>query len=259
MMIRARGFRFEMTLDQDVIRVQQFAKYLEDIKPTILKAMGVQAVSWAVQDYRKKSDGGTAQGVTWKPITASAIRTRLAGRTPYQRQSSELKTLSERQKPITEALRRKMPKGAEHANKRKAIANKFMESKEGKELSKIQKKRKGIRDKRKATIAKELGSARIGVDTGRLVNSLVYGVQDLASIKPPARLTGDAPPRAAFDIQGNNIRIGSNLKYAGYFDEKRPVFSGTFMDTTRRDQMDRLIEKTTALEFKRKFGGPFNA
>lgn len=221
MMIRARGFRFEMTLDQDVIRVQQFAKHLEDVKPKVLTAMGVQGVSWAIQDYRTKSDGGTAAGVTWKPITASAIRSRLAGRTPWKNQRSQLAAMK------------------------------------GDTSPKAKKKRQSIRDKRKATIAKELGSARIGVDTGRLVNSLVYGVQDLASIKPPARLTGVAPPRAAFDIQGNNIRIGSNLQYAGYFDEKRPVFSGTFMNPDRRQQMDKLIEKTVELEFKRKFGGPF--
>lgn len=257
MMVRSRGFSFEMNLDKEVIRVQQFEKHLQDITPDILRAMGVQAVSWAVQDYRSRSDGGTAGGTTWNPITAGAIRSRLAGRTPWQRQTEQLLKLRAEQEPLTEKLRRKMPEGDDPKIKarRGAIARKFMESEDGKKLEKIKKKRRDIRAKRKTTIERELSTARIGVDTGRLVNSLVYGVQELSAIRPPARLANTQGLKPAlFTIQGNQIRIGSVMEYAKYFDEKRPIFPVGFLDPNRRKQLDRIIELTTNSAFRRKFG-----
>lgn len=255
MMLRGRGFRFEMTLDREAVRVASLAKHLQDVSPTVLTAIGVQAVSWAVQDFRARSGGAAAGGIQWKPITEAAARTRLAARAPWQNQSKQLEQLSAEQQPLMEKLRRKLPPGTNKSANRKAIANGFMESKDGQSLRKIQKKREGIRAKRKAAIAKEHAAAKVGVDTGRLVNSLVYGVQDLSSVRVGVPLKGEAPPRAAFDIAGNTIRIGSNLKYAGYFDAMRPIFGQGFLDAGRRESIDKLIEKTVDLAIKQKFGG----
>jgi hypothetical protein len=218
MMIRHRGFSFEMPLDREIVRVGQFMKQLEDTKPVVLKAMGVQAVSWVVQDYRARSDGRGAGGITWRPITDGAIRTRLAGRAPWRNQRSQLESIK-----------------GDYSNKAK-------------------KKRQSIRENRKKTIAKELGAARIGVDTGRLVNSLVYGVADLNKVRVGVKLQGSVP-RAAFDVSGNEIRIGSNMQYAGYFDQDRPIFGDGFLDEGRKKILDTVIEKTVDAHFKRKFGG----
>lgn len=261
MMLRKGGFSFEMNLDREVIRVQNLSKSLTDLKPTILKAMGVQAVSWAVQDYRAKSDGGPAGGITWQPITLSAARNRLSHRAPYQDQTSQLKRLSEEQKPLTEALRRRLPKGKDDAKKaaqRKGSSGHFMNNTpEGKQLQRIKNKRKKIRERRKKMIEKEQAAARIGVDTGRLVNSLVYAVAELSAIKPPKLQSGSGSPTPAlFTVQGDSIHIGSLMKYATYFDEKRPIFGPTFIDSGRRQQLDNLIETTIRASLKQRGGSP---
>ena len=258
MMIRARGFSFEMTLDQEATRLRALARHLEDATPTVLTAMGVQAVSWAVQDFRERSNGGNAAGVSWAPITLSGARTRLAGRAPYRNDSRSLKGLREAEKPILEMLRKRLPAGQDKAKNRAAIASNFMaKTPEGKELRSIQKTRQKIRDKRRKQIEREKSSAKVGVDTGRLVNSLVYGVADLSSIKTPKGKDSEAPreglKRAAFDIQGNSIRVGSNMKYAGYFDERRPIFGPDFMSSDRKQKMDRLIEQAIDKYLEKKF------
>ena len=258
MMIRARGFSFEMTLDQEATRLRALARHLEDATPTVLTAMGVQAVSWAVQDFREKSNGGTAGGNSWKPISLSGARTRLAGRDAYRSDSKSLKGLRDAEAPLREMLRKRLPAGKNKAPNRGAIASNFMDkTPEGKEIRSIQKTRKKIRDKRRKQIEREKNSAKVGVDTGRLVNSLVYGVADLSSIKTPKGKDSEAPreglKRAAFDIQGNVIRIGSNMKYAGYFDERRPIFGPDFMSSERKQKMDRLIEQAIDRYLEKKF------
>jgi len=222
MMIRARGYSFEMTLDAEVTRLRALSRHLEDATPTVLTAMGVQAVSWAVQDFRDKSNGGSAGGVSWKPISLAGARTRLAGRAPYRSDSKSLQGLREAEKPLKEMLRRRLPKGGDRKPNRGAIAADFMRSTpEGKELKSIQKTRQKIKKKRAGQIEREKNSAKVGVDTGRLVNSLVYGVAPLEqAIKVPKGKASDAQrealTRAALDISGNTVadprRVRSGIR-----------------------------------------------
>lgn len=273
MMIRARGFSFEMTLDQQVARLEQMSRMYEEAAPTALKAMGVQAVSWAVQDYRARSDGKSAAGVSWKEIGKGAAISRLRHRAPWANDRSKLEKIREEEKPLKEMLRRKLPRGGKKKPNRQAIANQFMETREGKKLGKLKNRRKSIREKRKEQIAKEYGSARTGIDTGRLINSLVYGVSELASgipglipgIRVPeprdnsSYLTDDekiAAQRkpADFEVSGSVIHLGSNMRYAAKFAEKRPIFPTGFISEERRNKLKALAKKAVDLEFKNRYG-----
>jgi len=103
-------------------------------------------------------------------------------------------------------------------------------------------KRKGLRERRRKMIDKELASARIGIDTGRLVNSLTYGVDQLRSVRVP-KFEGEAPPRAIFEIDRYSLRMGSNLNYAGYFDALRPIFPPTFINGQRQQSLDKIVHR----------------
>lgn len=220
MMLRKGPFGFEMNLDQEVRRVESLPTHLADARETVLTAIGVQVVAWAVADYREKSEGRSAGGVQWKPITEGAIRTRLAGRTPWQRQRAELSAIK------------------------------------GDRSDKAKKKRQSIREKRKSTIAKELGKAKIGIDTGRLINSLVYGVPALSSVRVANRPTStEGLTQGVFMFEGDSLRVGSIMRYAGYFDAKRPIFPIGFLDASRQEQLDKLAEKAVEAFIRRKQGG----
>lgn len=241
MMIRqGPGFRFTMTLDEEVQRVQLVDKATQDSSREILTAMGVQCASWAIQDYQSRARGQQAAGVQWNPITEGAIRTRLAARQPWKNIGSQLEALAAQQKPIMDELRRKMPKGKDpkKTKQRGKIAKDFEEN--NAVLRGIKKKRQALRAKRKSMIAKELSSARIGIDTGRLVNSIVYGVDQLRSVRVP-KFSGEAPPRALFEIDRYSLRMGSNLSYAKHFDKLRPIFPPGFIDGARQQKLDKVV------------------
>lgn len=245
------GFSYSTNFDRVAIQLRETITRVEQSIPAVLKAIGVQAVAWVVQDYRERSTGASVGGVAWKPLTESAIRTRLAGRTPWQRQRDQLIALREEERPILERLRRMLPSDkSKQINGDKAkgrrvrgfLAREF--EKKNPELRKIRKKRQTIRSQRKAAIAKELSSAQIGVDTGRLVNSLVFGVPELASIKTPKSAPSE---KALFEVQGQTINIGSVMKYAKHYDALRPIFTPDFIDQQRRESLERTIEKVVRL------------
>ena len=261
MMIRSRGFQFKMTLDDEAVRLHNLARHIEASRPKVLTAIGVQCVSWAVQDFRARSNGQQAAGVSWEPISLSGARTRLAARQPYKTDSANLLALHNEEAPLREKLRLKLPKGKTpgKAKSRGKLAADFMSTDEGKAIKAIQKKRGTIKARRAREIEREQKNAKVGVDTGRLVNSLVYGVAELeAAIKVP---TGKGVPkpgqepltRAMFDVTSNSIRVGSHMKYAEYFDQRRPIFPPGFIDATRRQSIEKLIEKTIDLEIARFF------
>ena len=233
MQLRRGGFSFEMTIERDAVEIDRYARILQDQAPTVLRAMGVQAVSWVMQDYRDRSQGRAAGGIAWQDITDAAIRSRLAGRTPWQRMTEEKKSIAKQNADYEATLKRMRGDRSESArNTRQRIEQ---------DRQKLSKKRKSIESKRAGMVAKEKGQAKIGVDTGRLVNSLVAGRPELASIRAPVK-SSDAPT-ALFTLSGNSITIGSILKYAGYFDERRPIFAPSFISSERRAAMDRLIEQ----------------
>ena len=47
-------------------------------RPVVLRAIGVQELAWAFQDYRRKSEGGEGgDGIKWKPISDQTIKNRI--------------------------------------------------------------------------------------------------------------------------------------------------------------------------------------
>lgn len=220
MLYKGGGLTFETKLDVEIARVESYLHVLDETRVPVLKAMGIQCVSWVIQDFRVRSAGGAAAGVSWAPIGESAIRSRLAGRAPWRRQREQLEGLK------------------------------------GDDSDQAKKVRAKIRADRKKAIAKELSAAQIGVDTGRLVNSFTAGVADLKAIRPPKLRSGaEAPTNGLFEIRGSSIRIGSILKYAGYFDKRRPIIPPGFIDAERRTALNNLIELTIEAAMKRRGGG----
>jgi len=273
MRMQGKGYKFEMTLDQQVLRLEQMAKTYEQATPTVLKAFGVQAVSWAVQDYRDRSDGGSAGGISWLKIKPAGAATRLRHRADWAKDRDRLAKKVEQAKPLREKLRRKLPKGASKKAARKRIAYDFMQTKDGDRLKKLVADRKKIISARKDKIKAEAGSARTGIDTGRLINSLVYGVGELTS-GIPGLIPGVKVPEprdnsaflnaeekkmaeripAEFSISGSVITVGSNMKYAGHFAKRRPIFTKGFISQERREKLQALAKKAIELEFARRYG-----
>ncbi len=241
-------FQFESDdITSEVKRLQQLPRFIQEAEETVLRAIGVQVVSWAVQDYRARSEGREAGGATWKPLSDGAIYSRISARTPWQRDTEQLKALREQEKPILDELRRKLPKGKTPAKKkaRGAIISKFM--KERPDLRRIKANRKRIREKRKKMFEKEKGAAKIGIDTGRGINSLVFGVADLKSIKTGSKVTDtNGMENAVFDLGRGQITVGSGIKYMQYFAEARPIFPSGFIDQSRQDQLTELAEEVIA-------------
>ena len=234
-------------ITSEVKRLQQLPRMVQEAEETVLRTIGVQVVSWAVQDYRARSEGREAGGVTWKPLSDGAIYSRISARTPWQRDTEQLKSLREQEKPILEELRRKLPKGKTPAKKkaRAAVAKKFSEDRA--DLRRIRSNRKRIREKRKRMFEKEKGAAKIGIDTGRGINSLVFGVADLKSIKTGAKVTDSSGmENAVFDLGRGQITVGSGIKYMQYFAEARPIFPPGFIDQSRQGQLTELAEEVIA-------------
>ncbi|NDF13331.1 MAG: hypothetical protein EB060_11025, partial [Proteobacteria bacterium] len=166
------------------------------------------------------------------------------GRTPWQRLSQEKKAVAEALKAAKAnkksgfaAIKGKRTKDA--VSQRKALRKAYASAQK-----QAKNKRASIKKKREAMFSKESGSSKIGVDTGRLVNSLVYGVPALSSVKVGIRpsTNADLTP-GIFALEGDSLRLGSVMKYAGYFDEIRPIFPEGFIDEARKKQLDDLADK----------------
>lgn len=251
MMIQASGFHFSsVALDQEVATVRLVSQRLIENRKTILTAMGVQAASWAVQDYRAKSEGKAAAGITWAPITRGAAATRLAARAPWQNDSAALAQLHAQELPLKEELRKKLPKGSKKKSNRGKIASDFYEN--SSKWKSIRKKRKTIKERRQRNIDKEHSAAKIGIDTGRLVNSIVYDVPELSSVKAPksSAIVSQGGKKVAFGITKgvfivteHSVTLGTNMQYATDFDRLRPIFPVQF-DATRTAALNNIATKT---------------
>lgn len=233
---------------------------LTTIGKETLTAFGVQMASWAVQDYRARSEGNQAAGVVWAPITRSAAVTRLRARAPWQDDSASLASLHEQEKPLKEQLRKKLPKGrdAKKAKQRGRIAADFQAK--SKEWQAIKRKRKTIKDRRKRNIEKEHASAKIGIDTGRLVNSIVYGVPELASVRAPktSAIVGQGGNNIAFGmtkgvfrLTPTSVTIGTQMQYADHFDRLRPIFPDGFLAGNRLDSLKSIADKVLQSKIER--------
>lgn len=256
------GYVVSLPFAELAAQVLGSAEEIQKHSRDIVTAIGVQAVAWAVQDYRDRSERKSAGGIQWPVLTDSAIVTRLAARKPWQTLQGQMEALRKQAEPVLEELRRKLPSNKAKTKSGKTLAASVRGKQRGriardfeeldKRLENIRKRRADVRAKKRALVTKEKSEAKIGVDTGRLVNSLVYGVPELADIKPPPMRPGTPnPPRAIWDVAKNSVTIGSNMSYAGYFDLLRPIIGVNFLDAARvaeledtgREQIQAIVDK----------------
>lgn len=234
------GGGLDHNFHQLAAQVRNAAKATEQQKPIVMRALGVQCLQWAVIDFRKKGRKGTdAAGGSWPDITRSAFVSRLAKRSPYQKNRESRKALTVRERELTKDIANGMPKGssARARKARAAIAWRFYE--DHPELRAIQKKRANLREKREALISKESSKYEIGLDTGRLLASLTFGVPELAKSKP-SKIDGGQPTNAKLDVSATGITVGTTMEYAEHFDAKRPIFSPGFITPQRQKRLESL-------------------
>lgn len=157
---------------QEAAKVKTLASQgVPQARRVTLDAMGVRVLSWGFQDFRAKSAGGTAGGVTWRPVLQSTVDARTKRLSSFKR----LKTDKAKQKKLT----------------------------------------------------KGRVGAKIGVDTGRLVNSLKAG----------------AGADQVKQITDTSVVVGSQVNYAKWFDEDRPIFGPGFIDATRQRELEALAAR----------------
>lgn len=248
------GGGIEHEFHQLAFRFDKASQATVESRGIILRATGVQCLSWGFRDFRMKARKGTdAAGQSWKDITRSAFVSRLAKRSPYQQLLSQRHELTAKEKALTKDIAKGMPKGksAGKAKIRAGIAWRFYEA--NPELRKIQKQRANVRKKQQALIDKEASQYEIGVDTGRLVNSLTFGIKELATQQVKGKPGDKQPPPAILNIEPNAVTVGSALEYAAYFDAKRPIFGPNFITPDRQKQLEaravRLFEKLVGQQF----------
>jgi hypothetical protein len=143
-----------------------------------MKAVGVRVLSWGYQDFRAKSKGETAGGQTWHAITDAAVWSRVRKSQTYINTIAAARALYG-EPPMPEELRKRLPKGKGKYLQavRGAIIRKYMEThpEYDRAVKAAQKKRQTIRGKRQKLFDKYNSGKKIGVDTGRLANSLQFG------------------------------------------------------------------------------------
>lgn len=166
------GMTFSHTFDEEVARVQQIDKAIDDHMEEILEAIGIQVLSWMQDDYKTKARGETdPAGVKWDPIKRSSMRSR---------------------------------------------------------LRKLQSYREKTKADKRTAIDQAMASHEIGVDTGRLINSLEFST--------------DNPSDTQLTIKDHTVTVGSAVKYADDFDSARPIFSEKNITEDRRKELDELVE-----------------
>lgn len=222
------------TLGGLAVRLNAAAKISQQRRPQLLTAIGAQTASWVVQDYVAKSrHGADAAGKTWADIQPETVKNRIRRLAPYRRLRDRLKALSQQARQIRTG---------------KVGARKLSEGSKAKRLKQIEASRAKIREQIEALYAAALGQYAIGIDTGRLINSLVFGRPELAKIRVrPPQGTDKQPAVAVLDVKADSVTIGSNQEYAHHFDEKRPIISAGMITTERRKGLEQI-----ALEFAAK-------
>ena len=134
-----------------------------------------------------------------------------------------------------------------------------------KDRQRIEKKLSTRLDKAKASRQKTMDAkaagAKIGVDTGRLVNSLTPGVGTSALAATAATATAAAQTATTATSAGagdtllqtgaNHVTVGTNVNYAPYFDEDRPIFGPHFLSPARRAVLERLVVDATERHLKK--------
>ena len=240
------GSRFNVNhnFGQVVDQIGTVATEVVEARPLALTAMGRRLLSWGYQDFRKKSEGGSAGGETWKPITDMAIWTRVRGTTGFGKAQDQAVALY-RQPPVPEELQKRLPrgKGAAFERMRAAIIYQYMKDHPdyARAVAASQKKRAAIRKRKQAMFDREKSGAKIGVDTGRLANGLQYG--DPGSIFEVSTQRLDVTVGATAIDPGTRRNRKGGVDYAPHFDEERQIFGERFIDQARHDELQDTVHR----------------
>jgi hypothetical protein len=151
-------------------------------RPVVLDAIGVQNLSWAQQDYRKKSRGEQGgDGVTWAPIKSETVVGRIRKLKAYKAKSATVRKSRKNLKEGRVKVRAEIK--TIRANLKSAKGKRAKVPSGGIVPAKLSKRIRSLETrltKAKAARAKMIGAAvknhRVGVDTGRQVNAITMGV-----------------------------------------------------------------------------------
>jgi len=307
-----------MLLKADTLELVQLAKAFDaaalavnQSRPTILRALGVQMLSWGFQDFRAKSRGEAGgDGVTWAAIKQSTIVGRIRRLKAYKTKSKAVKRARAKVRAAKVELRKaradlrtsvKGSKAYKAAGQTIVASRKKIKSqsavirkaraggKTPRTKAKVVRSVKAIRglrlkikdaktkrhrmrtavpkghektiakhtanlDKAKAARTKylqpHLANARIGIDTGRLANSLLYGVPGI-KMKPvtgnPVKPKDQPIQPAIFTTDHSSVTVGTNMKYAGHFDAVRPIFGPSFLSAARQARLGNLAARAVQI------------
>lgn len=91
--------------------------------------------------------------------------------------------------------------------------------------------------------------AKIGIDTGRLANSLVSGIREIRSGEPfkPAPGNSEPVPPALLELDAFGFTVGTAVKYAKWFDQERAIFGIGFHSPQRIEAMSQLAARAHAM------------
>lgn len=205
------------------------------VRKTILTAVGVQVQSWGFQDFRERARGAAAGGLSWTPIGELAIAGRLLKR------------------KAGEKILRMLPGGASGVRRKQraailatAVFGPLPPVSGRKQKPAV---RQRVQARRRALqafarqVKKEFARHEIGVDTGRLVNSLAFGKG------------GKNVPGQVFQIQGKSVIVGTIVSYAKNFDGRRPIFGAQFIDGGRKKSLEKLAHDAYDLAIRKAIGG----
>lgn len=221
-------------------------------RPTLLRALGVQMLSWGFQDYREKSRGSIGgDGVAWSPIKPETIKGRIRKLKAYKNKSASVKNARLRIVAAKTKVRvaRSSVRLAKIGTKQhtKAVA-KLKQAK--KQVATSKGRLTKAKTARQKYLAPHLENSRIGIDTGRLTNSLLYGVPEIKTrpVTGNAVKPGDEPTQpAVFLVDHSSVTVGTNMSYAKYFDEDRPIFGPGFLNAARQVKLSNLAAKAVRI------------
>lgn len=216
-------------------------------RPVVLRALAVQNLTWAMRDFRDKSRGQRGgDGVQWSPIEAETVRNRLRKLKAYRTRSESVKAARAKVKQRTTEARKAKAKIGQVRGDVKAMRKAVRSFKAAtKRLASAKTRLAKAKDSRTQYVAKVGAGAKIGIDTGRLVNSLVSGVRGITSVEPftPKPGNSDAVPPALVEFDAFGFTVGTVVKYAKWFDEERPIFGIGFHSPQRVTAMSQLAAR----------------
>jgi hypothetical protein len=168
-----------------------------------MTAIGLQTLGWTIEDYRAKARGGTDEaGVKWPRIRRESIASRLLKRKVGL--------------PVLKMLRR----GS--ANRKRNAAIIWLAANDP-----------GFMPEFYRAVSTEHARHEVGIDTGRQVSSLSYGVPG-APRPGPIQHTSEAPSKAVWVVKEASVELGTRQRYAGWFAARRPIFPRGMISPRRK-------------------------